>query len=128
MGYAVAVAIKLYAQILVDECFDGVAVIVRDDWKRPQCFGLKAIYRTLAGFAMEPLVSDLSEPLTGLAIHVVKVGKLAQRPETLACIADSPLHFSLLPTGRYVAGFRIKAILAGEGEKTWVEANQASVM
>ena len=97
--HAVAIAIELHAEIFVHERFDCVAVIVRDDRQRVQRGGLKAIDGPLPGFAMQPLVGDFGEPLAGLAIHIVQIGELAQRPEALTehtrwraplCLSPSP--------------------------------------
>ena len=112
----------------MDERLDRVAMVVRDDRQGAQSFGLESIDGALAGFAVLPLVGDFGEPLPGLAIHIVQIGELAQRPETLARIPDGALHFSFFPTRRHIAGFRIKAVFAGEGEKARKETDQAAIV
>src|SRR5450432_3373755 len=44
---------------------------------------------------MEAHVGDLGQPLSCLAVHIVQVGEVAQRPEILAHVSDTAaLHFS----------------------------------
>ena len=43
---------------------------------------------------MLSLVSDFGEPLARLAIHVIEICELTQRPEVLAHISDGALHLA----------------------------------
>ncbi len=103
-------------------------MIVRNDRQRFQRGGLKAVDGPLPGFAMLPLVGDFREPLAGLAIHIMQIGELTQRPEVLAGIADGALHFAFFPTRRQIAGPRVEAIFAGEGEKARKKTDQAAIV
>jgi hypothetical protein len=58
----------------------------------------------------------------------MQISELVQGPETLTRITDGALDLSFFPTGRWVAGFRTKAVFAGEGEKAWQEADQPTVV
>ena len=78
---------------------------------------LKTLQGPLPCFAMQPLVGDFREPLADLAIDIVQIGELTQRPEALTGIADGALHFAFLPTRRRIARPRIEAVFASEGEK-----------
>ena len=77
---------------------------------------------------MLPLVGDFGEPLPRLAIHIVQIGELAQRPEALTCIPDGALHFAFLPTRRRIAGPRIEAVFASEGEKARKKTDQPAIV
>ena len=77
---------------------------------------------------MQPLVGNFGEPLPRLTVHIMHIDEVPQRPETLARIPDGALHFSFFPTRRYIAGFRIKAIFAGEGQKAREETDQAAIV
>jgi hypothetical protein len=77
---------------------------------------------------MLPLGGDFREPLAGLAIHVMQIGELTQRPETLACIADRALHLAFFPTRRGIAGTRVEAIFAREAEKARKKTHQAAIV
>src|SRR5205814_5616064 len=59
---------------------------------------------------------------------IMQIGELTQRPETLARIPDGTLNYSLFPTCRHIAGSRIKAVFAGEGEKARKETNQPAIV
>jgi len=90
---------------------------------------LKAVHRPLSGFAMLALVGDFGKPLTGLAIHVVKVCELAQRPEILAHVSDAAaFHFPFFPAAGQIAGSRDEVVFAGEAQETRVETHQAAIM
>src|ERR1700730_18137272 len=128
LGHTVAIAVELHTEVFVYERFDTIAVIVRNDWQWFQRGRLKAVYRPLPGFAMLPLVGDLREPLAGLAIHVMQIGELTQRPETLACIADRTLYFAFFPARRQIAGTRVEAIFAREAEKARKKKHQAAIV
>jgi hypothetical protein len=85
---------------------------------------LETIDGTLSRFAVQSPIGDLIEPLTPLAVHVVEVEKIAQRPEVLPDVTDAAtFHFSLLPATRWIAGARVKAELTGKGQETRIEAN-----
>ena len=43
---------------------------------------------------MLPQVGYFREPLADLAIDIVQIGELAQRPEALTCVPDGALHFA----------------------------------
>jgi hypothetical protein len=55
--HTVAVAIELQADVFVNESFDRVAMIGRDDRQGAQNCGLKSVDGALAGFPL-PLVGD----------------------------------------------------------------------
>ena len=82
----------------------------------------------LAGFAMQALIGDLGQPLPRLAIHIVQIGELAQRPEVLAKVPDGAFHFSFFPAAGRIAGTRIEAVFASEAEKARKKADQAAIM
>jgi hypothetical protein len=127
-GRTVTVSIEVQAEIFVDESFHGIAIVVRNDRQRTQGIGLESIDGALTGFAVQSLVGDFRQPVPRLAIHIMQIGELPQWPETLARMADDALHFSFFPTCRNVAGFRIKAVFAGEGEKARKETDQTAVV
>src|SRR5664280_168122 len=78
---------------------------------------------------MEAHVGDLGQPLSRLAVHIVQIGELAQRPEILAHVSDAAaFHFSFFPTTSLIAGTRDEVKFAGEGQETRVEAHQAAIM
>jgi hypothetical protein len=69
-------------------------------------------------------VGDLIEPLTRLAVHIVEVEEIAQRPEVLTDVTDATaFYFSLLPSARLIAGARVKVELTGKGQEARVEVN-----
>ena len=123
-GHTVAVPIEVQTEVFVDERLHLVAIVIGDDRQGAQSIGLESIDGSLARFAVLSLVGDFGQPLPRLAIHVMQIGEVSQRPETLARIADGALHFSFFPTRRHVAGFWIKAVFAGEGEKARKETDQ----
>src|ERR1035437_2972054 len=95
MRYAVAIAVELQSHVFVDQRLDGVAIIRCDDRQTAEGIGLKTIDGTLSRFAVQSPIGDLIEPLTPLAVHVVEVEKIAQRPEVLPDVTDAAtLHFS----------------------------------
>ena len=75
MRDAVAIAIELHFETLVNKCLDGVAVIIRD----PPAAGVgaEAMGGSLPGLMMEALAGYLGQPLSRLAVYIVQVGKLA---------------------------------------------------
>src|SRR5450432_305331 len=73
-------------------------------------------------------IGDLGQPLPYLAIHVVKIGELTERPEVLTEIADGALDLSLFPSARRVASPRIEATLTRESEKARKKTDQLAVM
>ena len=78
---------------------------------------------------MEALVGNLGQPLSRLAVHIVQVGELAQRPEILAHVSDAAaFHFPFFPAAGRIAGPRDEVVFAGEGQETRVEAHQAAIM
>src|SRR5208283_4611195 len=128
LGHTVAIAVELHPEVFVHEQFDAISVIVRNDREWFQRGRLKAVYGPLPGFTMLPLVGDFLEPLAGLAIHVVQIGELTQRPETLACVADRALHFAFFPASRQITGPRVEAIFAREAEKARKKTHQAAIV
>ena len=128
MGHAVAIAVELQAQVFVNQRLDGVAIILRNDRQRAEGIGLETIDGALSRFAVQSPVGDLVEPLTRLAVHVVEIEELAQRPEVLTDVTDAAFHFSLFPAARLIAGARIEVELTGKGQKARIEANQSSIM
>ena len=90
--------------------------------------GLKAIHRPLAGFAMLALIGDFGQPLPRLAIHIVQIGELAQRPEVLAEIADGAFDFAFFPAAGRIAGARVEAVFASEAEEAREKTDQATIM
>lgn len=114
--------------IFVDERFDGVAIVIGDDRQGTQGFGLEPIHRAFSRLAMQSLIGGLGEPLPCLAVDVMQVREIPQRPEGLACIPDSALDLSFLPAGRGVAGFGTKAMLSDESQESRQKADQAAIM
>jgi hypothetical protein len=81
------------------------------------------------GFAMQALIGDFGQPLPRLAVHIVQIGELAQRPEVLADVSDAAaFHFSFFPAAGRIAGPRVKVVFAGEGQEARIEAHQAAIM
>ena len=58
MWHAVSIAIELESQIFVNQRFDRVAVVVRNDGQRTEGLGLEALYRALPCLAVQSLVGD----------------------------------------------------------------------
>src|ERR1035441_4706343 len=84
---------------------------------------------TLSRFAVQSPIGDLIEPLTRLAVHIVEVKEIAQRPEVLPYVTDTTtFHFSLLPATRLIAGAWVKVDLTGKGQEARIEADQAPIM
>jgi hypothetical protein len=81
-------------EVLVNERLHLVAIVIGDDRQGAQSIGLESVDGTFTRLPVQPLVGDLRQPLTRLAVHIVEIGELPQRPETLARIADGALHFS----------------------------------
>ena len=124
MRHAVAIAVELQSYVFVNQRLNGVAIIRRDDRQASESIGLETIDRALSCFAVQAPVGDLIEPLTRLAVHVVDVQEIAQRPEVLPHITDTAtFYFPLLPSTRLIAGTRIKVELTGKGQEARVEAN-----
>jgi hypothetical protein len=85
--------------------------------------GLAAAPRTLSRFAVQSPIGDLIEPLARLAVHIVEVEEIAQRPEVLPDVTDdAAFHFTLLPATRLIAGARVTVELAGKGQEARIEA------
>ena len=124
---AVAIAVELQAKILMHQGLDRVAIIGNQGRQRSQTIRAKALAGSLPGFAMQALVGDLVQPFPHLAIDVGEVGKLAERPEVLAEIADAPaLDLAFFPARGRVAGAREKATFAGEGQEPRIKSNQSA--
>jgi hypothetical protein len=94
-GHTVAVSIEVQTQVFVDERLHLVAIVIGNDGQGAEGIGLESIDRPLSRFAVLTLVSDFCQPLSRLAIHIMQIGELTQRPETLARIPYGALHFSL---------------------------------
>lgn len=77
MGNAVPIAIEAKPEIFLNRGFGRVAVVVRNDRQRTQCFGFEAIHRTFAGLAVRASIGDFVQPLPYLPVHVVQIGELA---------------------------------------------------
>ena len=127
-GHTITISIEVQTEVFIDKRLHRVAMIIGNNRQRTQGVGLKPIDGALAGFTVQPLVGDFRQPLPHLAIYVMQISELAQRPETLACIADGPLHFSFFPTGRQVAGLGVKGVFASKGEKAWKEADETAIV
>ena len=124
MRHAVAIAVELQSHVFVNQRLDGVAIIRRDDRQTSEGIGLETIDGALSRFAVQSPIGDLIEPLTRLAVHVVEVEEIAQRPEVLPDVTDATtFHFPLLPATRLIAGARVKVELTGKGQEARVEAN-----
>ena len=96
MRHAVAIAVELQSDIFVDQRLDGVAIIRRDDRQTSESIGLETIDGTLSRFAVQAPIGDLIEPFTRLAVHIVEVEEIAQRPEVLPDVTDAAaFHFPL---------------------------------
>lgn len=126
--HTIAIGIKPKSEILVNEGFAGVAVVVRDDGQRPQGLRLETIERPLARLAVHALISDFGEPLPRLAINIMQIGELTQRPEVLAQVSNGAFHFSFFPTAGGIAGVREEAIFAGEAKESGEKTDEASVV
>jgi len=127
-GHAVTVAVEVQTVIFVDKSFDGIAMVIGDHRQGPQGLGLEPIDGAFSRFAVHPLMGDFGKPLPGLAVHVVPIRELPQGPEGLTCIPDGALDLPFFPAGRRVAGFRKKAILAGEGQQARQKADQTAIV
>ena len=113
----------------MDQGLRSVPVIVRDHRQRAQGIGPEAIDGSLPGLMMEAHVGDLGQPLSRLAVHIVQVGELAQRPEILAHVSDAAaFHFSFFPATSLIAGPRDEANFAGECQEARMEAHQTAIM
>ena len=124
---AVAIAVELKAKILMHQGLGRVAVIGSEGRQRSQTIRAKALAGSLAGFAVQALVGNLVQPLPRLAIDIGEIGKLAERPEVLADIADaSAFDLAFFPARRRVAGAGKEATLAGEAQKARIEADQGT--
>ena len=78
---------------------------------------------------MESLVGNLGQPLSRLAVHVMQVGELAQRPEILANVSDAAaFHLPFFPAAGRVAGPRDEVVFAGECQETGLEAHRAAIV
>ena len=78
---------------------------------------------------MKAHVGDLGQPLPRLAVHIVQISELAQRPEILAHVSDTAaFHFSFLPATSLIAGPRDEVVFAGECQETRMDAHQAAIM
>lgn len=126
--HTVAIAVELYTEIFVHQHLDMIAMIVRNDRQWFQRGGLKTIQGPLPGFAMLPWVGDFREPLADLAIDILQIGELAQRPEALTGIADGALHFALLPAGCRIAGPRVEAVFPSKGERARKKTDQLAIV
>jgi hypothetical protein len=124
----VTIAIESQPEVLVDERFGGVAIVIGNDRQWPQCFRLEAFQRPFAGLAMQALIGDLGQPLPRLTIDIVQIGELAQRPEVLAKISDGALDFSFFPAAGRIAGMREEAVFTGEGEESRKETDETTVV
>jgi len=124
----ITIAIESQPEVLVDERFGGVAVVIGNDRQWPQCFRLEAFQRPFAGLAMQALIGDFGQPLPRLTIDIVQIGELAQRPEVLAKIKEDALDFSFFPAAGRIAGMREEAVFTGEGEESRKEADETTVV
>ncbi len=100
----ITVAIEVHPEIFMHQGLDGVTMVIRDNRQGPQRVRLKPVDGPLASFPVLPLVGHFSEPLPRLAIYVVQIGKLAQRPETLAGFSPKscvPRYGRSLNAGRF---------------------------
>ncbi len=128
VGNAITVPIEGDPEILMDQRFRRVAVIVRNARQRTQRFRFKTVQRAFAGLAMQASIGDFAQPLAYLSIHIVQIGELAQRPEVLSQISDGALDFPFFPSAGRIAGVRKEIIFAGEAEEAWVKADDPAVM
>ncbi len=129
MRHAVAIAVELQSHVFVNQRLDGVAIIRRDDRQTSESIGLETIDWALSRFAVQSPVGDLIEPLTRLAVYVVEVEEITQRPEVLPDVTDATaFHFPLLPSTPLIASARAKVELTGKGQKARIEANQSPIM
>src|SRR5438045_2401823 len=129
MRHAVAIAVELQPHVLVNQRLDGVSIIRRDGRQTSEGIGLETIDWALSRFAVQSPIGDLIEPFTRLAVHIVEVEEIAQRPEVLPDVTDATaFHFPLLPATRLIAGTRVKVELAGNGQEARIETNQSSIL
>src|SRR5205085_8199620 len=118
------IAVELQSHVFVNQRLDGVAIIRCDDRQTSEGIGLETIDGTLSRLAVHSPICDLIEPFTRLAVHIVEVEEIAQRPEVLRDVSDATaFHFPLLPATRLIAGTRVKVELTGKGQEARVEAN-----
>ena len=70
---------------------------------------METIHRPLSGFTVQSLVGDLVEPLTRLTVHIMEIEEIAQRPEVLPHVTNTPaFHLSLLSSTGLIAGAPVK--------------------
>src|SRR5215813_4993017 len=129
MRHTVTIAVELQAHVFMDQRLDGVAVVRCDDRQRTERTRLEAVDRSLTRFPVHTLIGGLIEPFARLAVHIMEIGKVSQRPEVLTHIADAAaLNFAFLPSARWVTCSGIEVVFAGEREEARMKAHQASIM
>jgi hypothetical protein len=78
---------------------------------------------------METLVGNLGQPLSRLAVHIVQIREITQRPEVLAHVSDAAaLDLPLFPPAGRIASPRDEVVFAGESQEPRVEAHQAAIV
>jgi hypothetical protein len=125
----IPVAVKAETEIGVNQSQGGVAIVGIGGGQRPQAIGPEPLVGTLAGFPMQALVGNFGQPLASLAVDIGQVSELAEGPEVLADIADAtPLDFAFFPGGAHMTSPGVKVVLASEGQKAGIEADDLAVM
>src|SRR5258706_5413738 len=87
---------------------------------------LEAYSRRLAECSVPARVGDLFEPALGLGVQILVVEERAAVEETLAQVADRPLHFALGPGPVRPAGARPKSPVRGKAQELAVEHQAAA--
>src|SRR6516164_2773573 len=78
---------------------------------------------------MQALVSNFRQPLARLAVHVVQIGELPQRPEILAGVSNpAAFYLSFFPATGWVAGLGHEIVFARESQETGMEAHQVAIV
>jgi hypothetical protein len=66
-------------------------------------------------------------PLRGLRVEIVQIGEGAPGEEAVADVADGALHAALLVTARHRHWARLEAVVAGQCQQAWVEADRVAL-
>ena len=77
---------------------------------------------------MQALIGDLAQPLPHLPIHIMQIGKLAQRPEVLTEVSDGAFDLTFFPAAGRIARMREKTMITGEAEESREKTNEAAIV
>ena len=73
---AVAIAIKMPAQVFVDQDFGRVTIVRSQRRQRPQAVGPETIAGTLPGFPMKAHIGDFIKPLPHLTVDIREINEI----------------------------------------------------